>query len=87
MNNTLINKLKQQPRHGMATRDLSGDLPRSIGNAIPIVSANNAIAANQATATINNQVQQLAQSLANQMVAEMQQSQILARNGRTFTKI
>jgi hypothetical protein len=34
----------------------------------------------------NQQVQQLAQQLANQMVAEMQQSQILARNGRVFTK-
>jgi hypothetical protein len=38
------------------------------------------------TAVINEQVQQLAQQLANQMVAEMQQSQVLARNGRTFTK-
>jgi hypothetical protein len=38
------------------------------------------------TAIINEQVQQLAQQLANQMVAEMQQSQVIARNGRTFTK-
>jgi hypothetical protein len=45
--------------------------------------------ANAAATVVNNvnqQVQQLAQQLANQMVAEMQQSQLLARNGRTFTK-
>jgi hypothetical protein len=82
MNTKLINKLKQQPRHGMATR-IPGETISSIGNAIPIISS---IPATSATAVINDQVQQLAQSLANQMVSEMQQSQIIARNGRTFTK-
>jgi hypothetical protein len=41
---------------------------------------------NQTVSSTNQQVQLLAQQLANQMVAEMQQSQILARNGRVFTK-
>jgi hypothetical protein len=35
---------------------------------------------------INDQVRQLAQQLANQIVAERDQAQILARNGRTYTK-
>lgn len=35
---------------------------------------------------LNAQVQQLAQELANQMIAEQQQTQIIARNGRVFTK-
>tara|TARA_R110002126_G_scaffold215684_2_gene361746 strand:+ start:1105 stop:2406 length:1302 start_codon:yes stop_codon:yes gene_type:complete len=35
---------------------------------------------------INEQVQQLAQQLANEIIAEQQQAQIIARNGRTFTK-
>jgi len=35
---------------------------------------------------MNDQVLQLATQLANQMVAEQQQSQLMARNGRTYTK-
>jgi len=51
---------------------------------VPRLPATNAAAA--AAPVVNDQVRQLAQQLANQMVAEMQQSQVLARNGRTFTK-
>ena len=40
----------------------------------------------QLQAAANSSIQQLATTLANQMVAEMQQTQILARNGRTYTK-
>jgi hypothetical protein len=83
MNTTLINKLKQQPRHGMATRIPSEPIS-TIGNAVIIPAGPQT--APGATSIINEQVQQLAQSLANQMVAEMQQSQLIARNGRTFTK-
>ena len=39
-----------------------------------------------AAAAVSQQVQQLAQQLANQMVAEQQQAQITARNGRVYTK-
>ena len=35
---------------------------------------------------VNEQVRQLAQELANEIIAEQQQAQILAKNGRTFTK-
>ena len=77
------NKLKQQARQG--------GVPR-----INLAGATSATNANQTTprdsgtvqsnATINEQVQQLAQQLANQIIAEQQQTQILARNGRTYTK-
>ena len=88
--NTLIlsKKLKQQPRHeqrgtgstnvtqvATTNPDRTVDQPFGRGNTIV-----------RDTAVINEQVQQLAQQLANQMVAEMQQSQILARNGRVYTK-
>lgn len=35
---------------------------------------------------VNDQVQQLAQQLANEMIAQQQATQLLARNGRVFTK-
>ena len=35
---------------------------------------------------VTEQVRQLAQQLANQIVAEQNQTQLLARNGRTYTK-
>ena len=72
--NEFIARLKQQPRIGgvPTLRDTRQQLPTE--------------PAPQASQIINEQVQQLAQQLANQMVAEMQQSQILARNGRTYTK-
>jgi hypothetical protein len=73
----MIKHLKQQPRHG-------GTPSRT---ALPIssrpASTNVAAATN---AAVNEQVQQLAQSLANQIIAEQQQSQILSRNGRVYTK-
>jgi hypothetical protein len=68
--------LKSQPRHGGVPRIATNQTttPRDVGVAV------------NATSAITDQVQQLAQQLANQMVAEMQQTQILARNGRTYTK-
>jgi len=76
----MIKHLKQQPRHGgtptrtaMASRSA---LPTSPASASPTA----------ATAAVNEQVQQLARALANQMIAEQQQSQILSRNGRVYTK-
>ena len=74
-------KLKQQPRQG--------GVPRA--NAVNIIRENQQLRdENQVLSTANNgvteQVRQLAQQLANQIVAEQQQTQILARNGRTYTK-
>jgi hypothetical protein len=77
----MIKHLKQQPRHGgtptrtaMASRSA---LPTSPAAASPSAAT---------TAAANEQVQQLAQALANQIIAEQQQSQILSRNGRVYTK-
>lgn len=78
-NQTLIKHLKQQPKHGQD--------PTRRGGAVSTTNVTSATAATpRQTAAINEQVQQLAQQLANEMVAEMQQSQITARNGRVFTK-
>ena len=79
-----IETLKQQPRHGGVPRNLLSAVGQANQANQPQVAATPAPAAG--TAIINEQVQQLAQQLANQMVAEMQQSQVIARNGRTFTK-
>lgn len=76
-------KLKQQPKQGGVPR-----LPRTSAQ---LVRENQQLTQeNQVLSTTNNgiteQVRQLAQQLANQIVAEQQQTQILARNGRTYTK-
>jgi hypothetical protein len=75
-----IKQLKHQPR--------IGGVPRATNIAAQVQGATTAaIAAPQAQQSIvTAQVQQLAQQLANQMVAEMQRSSALSRNGRTFTK-
>ena len=80
----LIKKLKQQTRHGqtppeggrVGVAQTSVSVARPAGPATP----------SRVSPSVTEQVQQLAQSLANQMVAEMQQSQIISRNGRTYTK-
>lgn len=83
-----IETLKQQPRHGGVPRNLLSAVgAANQATRTPITPTPAPAAAGTAnTAIINEQVQQLAQQLANQMVAEMQQSQVIARNGRTFTK-
>lgn len=82
--NTLIKKLKQQPRHGQRA-DVNPS-NQSLSNAASTQFSNAVSSTFAAANAVNEQVQQLAQQLANQMVAEMQQGQILARNGRVFTK-
>lgn len=77
--NDFIKTLKHQPRQGIIPR-LDDRLPAQPRTDTTVASSTISSAA--ATA----QVQQLAQQLANQMVAEMQQTQILTRNGRTYTK-
>ncbi len=73
--NEFITRLKQQPRLGQA------NTPRG---AEP--TSQPATQSQQSSQTINEQVRLLAQQLANQIVAERDQAQILARNGRTYTK-
>ena len=70
-------KLKQQPKQGGVPR-----IPAQL-----VRENQQLVRENQVLSTANNgvteQVRQLAQQLANQIVAEQQQTQILARNGRT----
>lgn len=76
----MYKNLKQQPRHGGVPRT---NVEGSRGSMQSSIIAQETT---QAQATINENLQQLARQLANQMVAEQQQSQVTARNGRTFTK-
>ena len=69
----LIKNLKQQPRHG--------GVPRR-----PNIGAQALTRDDGCSDSVNNQVQQLAMQLANEMIAAQQQAQLLARNGRVFTK-
>ena len=78
--NDFIARLKQQPRIGGVP------LRPAVGPNIPPRTPAEVSAATATVAVVTDQVQQLATQLANQMVAEMQQTQILARNGRTYTK-
>ena len=89
--NNFIKQLKNQPRLGGVplSNNEGGRSTRIVQPAAAAADAalNRTLTAGvQAQAAINQQVQILAQQLANQMVAEMQQSQVLARNGRTYTK-
>lgn len=86
-----IKTLKQQPRLGGVPRVNPVTGEREVAPSLNQRLATSGITpisqqVQPATAAVTQQVQQLAQQLANQMVAEMQQSQILARNGRTYTK-
>ena len=80
--NEFIARLKQQPRIG-------GVPPRQ---PVPVINQtiqrlqNENQALTSANNGVNEQVRLLAQQLANQIVAEQNQAQILARNGRTYTK-
>ena len=78
--NEFIAQLKQQPR--LAQLPPGGKSSENFSApATPTPPA-----PQQQQQTIQEQVRLLAQQLANQMVAEQQQSQILSRNGRTYTK-
>jgi len=81
MNMKTIEQLKKQQRLGGTPPRANSPLPIQRG-----ISGRDSVSDASATNLINQQVQQLAQELANQIVAEQQQAQILARNGRTFTK-
>jgi hypothetical protein len=80
--NEFIARLKQQPRIG-GVPPRSQRLPSS-------AEVQRLQTENQTLSTANNgvneQVRQLAEQLANQIVAERAQTQILSRNGRTYTK-
>ena len=78
----LITRLKQYPRQGASTpmpqqSPNPQSLPQNV-NAGPAMSVQ--------TAAVNDQITLLAQQLANQMIADQQQAQLAAKNGRTYTK-
>jgi hypothetical protein len=79
--NEFIARLKQQPRIGgvpiRPTQATNQTIQRLQNENQVLSTANNGV---------NEQVRQLAQQLANQIVAEQTQTQLLARNGRTYTK-
>jgi len=79
--NNFIKSLKLQERHG--------GLPAGRPGITSVPNPNNtntSPAATVNTTAINEQVQQLAQQLANEMFANQQQMNLLRRNGRVFTK-
>lgn len=73
----LIDQLKKQSRQGItpARTNMAARRPDTRSDT-----------PQTAAAALSQQVQQLAQQLANQMIAEQQQAQITARNGRVYTK-
>ena len=89
-----IKQLKQLPRLGQR----SGGLGQSSRGTSPATSATStrpantspatpaAVALNTGAADLNAQVQQLAEQLADQIVADQQQDNIILNNGKTFTK-
>lgn len=81
-----IKTLKQQPRQGGVPNNLLAAVGAANQASRTPVTPTPAPAAAGATAVINEQVRNLAQQLANQIVAERDQAQVLARNGRVFTK-
>jgi len=88
--NHIINKLRQYPRHGALPRGRASrgrfaqqfspreeaPRPREVAPELPAVPVE----------SVNEQVQQLARQLANEMIAERDQMSAIARLGRTFTK-
>jgi hypothetical protein len=72
----LIERLKQQDR--------TGGFPRRVEVRDAVVRGDGGTTS--AESSINDQVQQLAMQLANEMIASQQQAELLARNGRVFTK-
>lgn len=81
-----IAHFKSLPRHGQrVTRGTPGEISLTQAPAStiqPVLAASSP----SIDASINNQVRELAQQLAQEIIAEQQQTQLIARNGRVFTK-
>ncbi len=75
--NEFIKQLKQQPKQSQLDRNAGLPLSQQSSPAPRV---------EQAQQLMNDQVLQMARQLADQIIAEQQQSQLLARNGRTYTK-
>jgi len=75
-----IQNLKKLPRVGQLSRG-----PIGVG-VVPTAASDLAPRGTAPQANISQQIEQLAQQRAEEIIREQQQAQILARNGRTFTK-
>ena len=80
----IIKQLKKQQRLGVVPRRQA----RGVAPAREVTqdSAGNPVSSAEETNQLNAQIEALAQARAREIIAEQQQAQILARNGRTFTK-
>ena len=88
----LINRLKQYPRQGATLRsEQTGQSLQSRGTGTIGVTAGTPATQPGTTsidpnAAVNAQVMQLARQMADQIIADQQQADILTRNGRTYTR-
>ena len=80
----LYNRLKQYPRHGADASDLSRGRLQQRGTGTPLTQPDTS--AIDPNAAVNAQVMQLARQMADQIIADQQQTELLTRNGRTYTK-
>ena len=82
-----IKQLKQQQRLGVVPRrQARGAAPAGTSARGQQDSDGNPVSSAAETNRLNDQIEALAQARAREIIAEQQQAQILARNGRTFTK-
>jgi len=87
MNMKTIKQLKQQQRLGVVPRrQARGAAPAGTSARGQQDSDGNPVSSAAETNRLNDQIEALAQARAREIIAEQQQAQILARNGRTFTK-
>lgn len=70
----------------LKTQQRLGGTPNRPVQPISNADAAAAQAASANTVDVNQQIEQLARARAREIIAEQQQAQVLARNGRTFTK-
>ena len=83
--NNLIKYLKLQDKHSGLPPGRGNVSSINVSQAATNIPVRDSVALTNTTA-INEQVQQLAQQLANEIIANQQQISVLARNGRVFTK-
>jgi hypothetical protein len=83
----LINRLKQYPRQGGLPLFNRSEAPANLQTRTGVAEPNVIdLTVTDLNSAVNDQVMQLARQMADQIIADQQQSQILARNGRTYTK-
>jgi len=81
----LYNRLKNKPKQGGVPPTRANAVQQTVAtrNSVDPISQ---VATSIGVDDVNQQVMQLARQMAEEMIADQQQSQILSRNGRTYTK-